>query len=304
MDSDIEDMSINQEEVNRCFRAGIDLEGTTFLERVEKHAMEYRGMAPESKLTRIFDKLVRKVDQGKTNEISIIKEFGDLGTETILNIGRAFIETQRNSTRSPRSPPKMSGHKKISERYDDDFEDYDDDFEEDEIDSPPRSFRKAQTTSLSTSPSPKYIEQDPIPRSSKSAPTGRGIPSGSMQMEPRESPKYGVMHSTKFQGTSLSWIKKGHWRKGEKIGSGSFGEVFQGMTDSGLLFAVKCLNYNQNVKEMKNLIAEVELMQSLCHPNIVQYLGASVSIIVIPHLPDIYEHIKAPHYLYIIYFLG
>mmetsp|Transcript_19328 Transcript_19328/g.32503 ORF Transcript_19328/g.32503 Transcript_19328/m.32503 type:complete len:887 (+) Transcript_19328:176-2836(+) len=278
MDSDIEDISHIHDQANECFRRGINLEGTSFLERVEKQAMELET-CPEKELMGIFDNIFRKVNRGKLNEISVLEEFDGLGSETIIKIGQAFIETQKLSPRSPRTPPKLggSGNKKVSERYEDDFDDYeDDDFEEDE--SPSLTERKAYTTSMTNRPTPKFIEKDPVPRTSKSAPTGAGgrISTNSMQMEPRESPKYGVTHSSKFQGTSLSWIKKGQWRKGEKIGSGSFGEVFQGMTDSGLLFAVKCMNYSQNVKEMNNLSAEIELMQSLCHPNIVQYLGASV----------------------------
>ncbi|CAE7786215.1 mkkA, partial [Symbiodinium microadriaticum] len=79
--------------------------------------------------------------------------------------------------------------------------------------------------------------------------------------------------SSRFKTTS--WIQKGQWRLGEKIGSGSFGEVFQGMSDDGFLFAVKRLHI-VNHKEIVNLTSEIELMQSLSHENIVKYLGAKV----------------------------
>jgi hypothetical protein len=280
MDSDIEDNAIDTDEVNDCFRRGVSLEGTMYLERVEKQAMEEANLGSEEKLIEIFDHLTHRIDKGDSDEISVLQEierFG-LSSDVILKLGNMFIDTQ-NSPRSPRggiqrdSPPKVSSAKKGSERYDDDFDDYDsDEFEDDEE----QSTLQKYNTHSNMHPTPKFIEKDPLPRATRSAPSGRGVPGGSMQMEPRESPKYGV-HSSKFGGTSLSWIKKGQWRKGEKIGSGSFGEVFQGMNDAGMLFAVKCLNYSQNTKEISNLTAEIGLMQSLCHPNIVQYLGASVS---------------------------
>eukprot|EP00604_Paraphysomonas_vestita_P004202 CAMPEP_0174822094 /NCGR_PEP_ID=MMETSP1107-20130205/13157_1 /TAXON_ID=36770 /ORGANISM="Paraphysomonas vestita, Strain GFlagA" /LENGTH=600 /DNA_ID=CAMNT_0016040107 /DNA_START=550 /DNA_END=2352 /DNA_ORIENTATION=+ len=75
----------------------------------------------------------------------------------------------------------------------------------------------------------------------------------------------------------MGWIKRGEWRLGEKIGSGSFGDVFQGMSDDGYLFAVKQLKIVDD-KEIANLISEIELMQSLDHPNIVKYLGTTVDV--------------------------
>ena len=277
---DIEDNAIDTDEVNQCFQRGISLEGTMYLERVEKHAMEQQTLGSEERLIKMFDHLTRKIDKAGSDDISVLREFERFGlsSEVILKLGHIFIDTQHNTPRSPRGPgPQLGGNKKGSERYDDDFDDYaSDEFEEEEQPSAEKKRSHANThSSYSSHPTPKYIDEDPLPRASRSAPSGQGVPSGSMQMD-RESPKYG-MHSSKFQGTSLSWIKKGTWRKGEKIGSGSFGEVFQGMTDGGMLFAVKCMNYSQNTKEVDNLTSEIELMQTLCHPNIVQYLGASVS---------------------------
>ena len=91
------------------------------------------------------------------------------------------------------------------------------------------------------------------------------------------SPALAPIRASKFKTTS--WIQRGQWRLGEKIGSGAFGEVFQGMSDDGFLFAVKRMNIT-NHKEVHNLTAEIELMQTLSHPNIVMYLGAKVCHIV------------------------
>ena len=273
MDSDIEDIAIDTDEVNQCFREGVNLEGTMFLERVEKQAMEQGDLESEERLIKIFDHLTRKVDKGASDKISLLHEFERFGlsSEVILKLGNLFVDVHHNSSRVSRSPDGQPSNirNKGSDRYDDDFDDYEsDDFEDyEQVPNSPKFSQTARSV-------PKYIDEEPLPRASKSAPAGQSV-SGSMRMD-SNSPKYAV-HSSKFKGTSLSWIKKGHWRKGEKIGSGSFGEVYQGMTDGGMLFAVKCMSFSHNIKEMNNLIAEIELMQSLCHPNIVQYLGASVS---------------------------
>jgi hypothetical protein len=80
----------------------------------------------------------------------------------------------------------------------------------------------------------------------------------------------------KLTHRQAGWIKRGEWRLGSRIGSGSFGEVYQGMSDDGLLFAVKKMNIVPN-KETANLASEIELMRVLDHPNIVKYLGVKVS---------------------------
>lgn len=279
--SDIEDNAMDVDEVNACFRRGILQEGTMFLERVEKQAMDDRVINNERDLIRVFDKLSHKVDRG--NDIEVLKEFEKfgLGSDVILKMGKILISAH-NTT--PRSPKKKSLKKNASERYydDEDFEDYDDedfeDFEpyedgkEDEKDDGPYKTE----SSINVSKYPKYTEEEPyVQKRSHTAPAT--VAASSAQFASRDSPKVGAsMYTSKFK--TLSWLKKGQWRAGEKIGSGSFGEVFQGMTDGGMLFAVKCLNFSQNMKEIAALIKEIELMQTLCHPNIVQYLGANVSI--------------------------
>ena len=72
----------------------------------------------------------------------------------------------------------------------------------------------------------------------------------------------------------LLWIKKKQWRFGPKVGSGSFGDVFQGVNDIGKLFAVKRLAMT-SAPDIDNLLSEIEVMKSMeAHQNIVQYLGA------------------------------
>ncbi|XP_024199458.2 mitogen-activated protein kinase kinase kinase 3-like [Rosa chinensis] len=57
------------------------------------------------------------------------------------------------------------------------------------------------------------------------------------------------------------------WRKGDLIGSGTFGRVYMGMdTESGALIAAK-------EADTKALQEEMELLENLSHPKIVRYLG-------------------------------
>lgn len=79
-------------------------------------------------------------------------------------------------------------------------------------------------------------------------------------------------------------VAKMRWHKGALIGAGSFGHVFLGMNAStGMLMAVKQVvippagsNADRRRQEMlESLESEIELLKTLEHPNIVQYLGSS-----------------------------
>lgn len=73
------------------------------------------------------------------------------------------------------------------------------------------------------------------------------------------------------------------WHKGALIGTGSFGKVFLGMNaKTGMLMAVKQVELPQSNDEMtrhrrmmiESLESEIELLKSIEHPNIVQYLDS------------------------------
>ncbi len=72
------------------------------------------------------------------------------------------------------------------------------------------------------------------------------------------------------------WIRDRQWSLGDKIGSGSFGEVYQGMNHQGRLFAVKQLHIAGQRNVVDELANEIQLMRDYAHPNIVGYLGAAV----------------------------
>ena len=69
------------------------------------------------------------------------------------------------------------------------------------------------------------------------------------------------------------------WQRGELIGSGAFGRVFLGLNeDTGELLAVKEVllsgsTMERAAEQLRSLEAEVDLMRSLAHPNLVRYLG-------------------------------
>ncbi|KAK3009496.1 hypothetical protein RJ639_013861, partial [Escallonia herrerae] len=67
------------------------------------------------------------------------------------------------------------------------------------------------------------------------------------------------------------------WQKGDFLGSGSFGTVYEGFTDDGFFFAVKEVSLldqgSQGKQSIYQLEQEISLLSQFKHENIVQYLG-------------------------------
>jgi serine/threonine protein kinase len=67
------------------------------------------------------------------------------------------------------------------------------------------------------------------------------------------------------------------WRKGDLLGSGSFGTVYEGLGNNGCFFAVKEVSLLDEGRQAKQAILqlqqEITLLSELKHENIVQYLG-------------------------------
>ncbi|XP_075673716.1 mitogen-activated protein kinase kinase kinase 1-like [Castanea sativa] len=67
------------------------------------------------------------------------------------------------------------------------------------------------------------------------------------------------------------------WEKGELLGSGSFGTVYEGFTEDGFFFAVKEVSLldqgSQGKQNISYLEQEISLLKQFEHENIVQYLG-------------------------------
>ncbi|KAF8404173.1 hypothetical protein HHK36_009053 [Tetracentron sinense] len=67
------------------------------------------------------------------------------------------------------------------------------------------------------------------------------------------------------------------WQKGDRLGSGSFGTVYEGITDDGFFFAVKEVSLldqgSQGRQSIYQLEQEISLLSQFEHENIVQYIG-------------------------------
>ncbi|XP_047960300.1 mitogen-activated protein kinase kinase kinase 1-like isoform X1 [Salvia hispanica] len=67
------------------------------------------------------------------------------------------------------------------------------------------------------------------------------------------------------------------WQKGDLLGSGSFGSVYEGIADDGVFFAIKEVSLLDQGEEGKQRIAQLEqeiaLLRKFKHENIVQYYG-------------------------------
>ncbi|NXS58419.1 M3K19 kinase, partial [Brachypteracias leptosomus] len=84
--------------------------------------------------------------------------------------------------------------------------------------------------------------------------------------------------STKLPGSSLTTRDPIMWTRGEVLGKGAYGTVYCGLTSHGQLIAVKqvVLNTSDQLtteKEYQKFHAEVDLLKTLKHINIVTYLG-------------------------------
>ncbi|KAK7351146.1 hypothetical protein VNO77_10376 [Canavalia gladiata] len=75
-------------------------------------------------------------------------------------------------------------------------------------------------------------------------------------------------------------ITAGSWQKGEFLGGGSFGSVYEGISDDGFFFAVKEVSLldqgNQGKQSVYQLEQEIALLSQFEHENIVQYYGTEM----------------------------
>ncbi|CAL0306107.1 unnamed protein product [Lupinus luteus] len=75
------------------------------------------------------------------------------------------------------------------------------------------------------------------------------------------------------------WLRRSFssWQKGDVLGKGSFGTVYEGFTNDGFFFAVKEVSLldegNHGKQSIFQLQQEISLLSQFEHENIVQYLG-------------------------------
>ncbi len=72
------------------------------------------------------------------------------------------------------------------------------------------------------------------------------------------------------------------WKKGDLLGSGSFGTVYEAVGDNGCFFAVKEVSLSEQDSQAKQAIMQLEqeitLLRKFRHDNIVQYLGTQMEV--------------------------
>ncbi|KAG5050531.1 hypothetical protein JHK85_011634 [Glycine max] len=82
------------------------------------------------------------------------------------------------------------------------------------------------------------------------------------------------------QGRIKRIITAGSWQKGEFLGGGSFGSVYEGISDDGFFFAVKEVSLldqgTQGKQSVYQLEQEIALLSQFEHDNIVQYYGTEM----------------------------
>ncbi|PWA91236.1 cysteine oxygenase/2-aminoethanethiol dioxygenase [Artemisia annua] len=85
----------------------------------------------------------------------------------------------------------------------------------------------------------------------------------------------GLQYTISPNGTFKGIVK--NWQKGDLLGSGSFGTVYEGFDESGFLFAVKEVSLpdqgSQGKQSIFQLQQEISLLSQFHHENIVRYLG-------------------------------
>ncbi|CUG88152.1 protein kinase, putative [Bodo saltans] len=109
-------------------------------------------------------------------------------------------------------------------------------------------------------------------------------PSTSSEMKSPSTPFHATGSSTSM-GSNMpslnSTAKRVQWRRMATLGKGSFGTVYEGITNDGRIMAVKVqglpMDETEESPEVKALMQEINLMRQLCHKNIVAYYGCQTT---------------------------
>ncbi|XP_061373168.1 mitogen-activated protein kinase kinase kinase 1-like [Gastrolobium bilobum] len=90
----------------------------------------------------------------------------------------------------------------------------------------------------------------------------------------------GGVHELVHYVSSNEWFRRtfSSWQKGDVLGKGSFGTVYEGFTEAGFFFAVKEVSLldegSHGKQSILQLQQEISLLSQFEHENIVQYYGS------------------------------
>eukprot|EP01041_Mallomonas_annulata_P007685 gene7685-15732_t len=227
-----------------ALREGLS-QGNSFVEKLEKMTMLEIEEGDEEEVSRGFEILSKAAARGISNlasfKLSELSEYG-FPKKYFKKIGYCAIQLE---AASPIRREKRNGRRHSNADEDayveEEFEVYEEGTEND--------------TTIKMSHG-----------SSSGSSNGRTRPG---MLSPLKSPYSNLPSPTKSRASSsasgrrlkTTWIAEDKWRLGEKIGSGSFGDVFQGMNDKGKLFAVKRLQMGGKKADLISLVDEIDLMR-------------------------------------------
>lgn len=278
-----DDEVIDLSDASKLFQMYLMRGKVSFLEKLEKMSMDDPNTSDDETIGPALEALSKFVLNHTQRELIginlfTLSEFG-LSNESIQELGALVILMDKKNGR------RSTGSKVTDESV----EQYDEDFESLE-----NSGRTVDSNTIIINGQP----DSPVGGFSPNPPSVGLRLSRLPDLSPDRASASDTSRSrTELRSKDKEWISRGWWRMGEKIGSGSFGEVFQGLNSkNGQLFAVKRLKINEGqTAELENLANEIDLMRTLSHPNIVAYLGTKVAMLRMHALLCIYVYLRRIH---------
>jgi serine/threonine protein kinase len=205
----------------------------------------------------------------------IIEE--ELGSSQ-LNLTRTVTEEVEDMAESDGGDPEQYNSDEFEEDYEDEEFEEDEDHARDAARGPRTLAQKLKVEEVGQLRAPLQVESPVMARRAyRVERLGSNLSPSSVQREV-SSPINPLLLSATRRSAYSRGGKKIKWKKGEMIGSGSFGDVFKALNmEDGSLMAVKEVCFSgEDEKEMALLRSEINVMRSLRNQHIVSYLGTEI----------------------------